>query len=95
MIDDIKNYFAFRDELMAKADALPIGSITNARSERCRAAYIAGVGDFHFHMADNWLSLFAGAYTLSGRPWQPMLLALEVLIRDQLDGPEPDTDDDC
>jgi hypothetical protein len=81
---DIAKYFEHREKLVADTLTTP-HEIVCAASERSRAAYGVGVGDMHFHLADNWLNAFHHAYAISGLPWQTMLLALEVMIRNELE----------
>jgi hypothetical protein len=81
---DIAKYFEHREKLVADTLATP-HEIVCAASERCRAAYGAGAGDMHFYHADKWLDAFHQTYAMSGQPWQPMLIALEVMIRNELE----------
>jgi len=81
---DIAKYFELREKLVADTLATP-HEIVCAASERCRAAYGAGAGDMHFYHADKWLDAFHQTYAMSGQPWQPMLIALEVMIRNELE----------
>jgi hypothetical protein len=86
---DVAKYFEHREKLVADTLTTPHTCVT-AASERSRAAYGAGVGDMHFHLADKWLNAFRQTYELSGLPWQTMLIALEVTIRNELENPDED-----
>jgi len=80
---DVAKYFEHREKLVADTLTTPHAFVT-AASERSRAAYGAGVGDRDFQLADAWLNVFRQTYALSGLSWKIMLMALEVIIRNEL-----------